>query len=1151
MRRRFIVLWVGSISLWLGSGMVRAISFPDESIRLRVGESQVISFSLESAAEAEVTYPIQIDPPSRVQVLQSPLALAGQKHGYFRVKALEPGSSTVQVKGARLRVVAEKGSGRLVPGEIPKLVSPVSGSAVWGRVAVGVEWVPPDQGSTPVRLQLKSSDGYMVEPDPKQRQVLGLGQRDVFLIDVDKWTRPVQTWRPIVVDRSGKVLMEGDAVTLRRATIDPEHFQSGECEDYLDGTGQERFGDRKLETGEDKNASGGKFVRQLSNNPPWALKTEIRKAGYYQMFVTARGEDGAGALPSLGIYVDEGDRTVTNSRIASREWQRTPVGVPFKLEEGERMITVQFRNDFYQRDGGDRNLYMDRYELAYVGDQWERRDDGVQVEWDERLAGQKILGPVRLRGSVRWPGFDRGQTPRVELWLNRKLVSSQRGAEPIFELPLESFRSGVNHVELRARSPNGEEVRSEMGTLTMPSGHGMAAGSAPRIIVYTVVDERWDQSMTQRWESRDNGPVLEAAFLSNGESMLRLPETLVGRFDVFLTGRGTDFEGPPQFEVSLRRGTGNETVGTVAMGGNRPNTRVGEIDLRGGAQELVVAFINDHYVEKKGDRNIWLRRVVLREVVEGREPLPPRLAITYPKPEQATSQQGLVLLDGFGIESGDQVDLLIGDRVVTTAAAPSQGWGPWYLPYGSRSLTEGEHVMQVVLRRRGSEVMRSEPVPFRVGGIAGLAPYDRAVHLLNRFGFGPEPEAVAEILVEGEIPWLTRKLLAAEEAGGRARGNPGDRALNWLQQTGNPVRARFVLWAQNHFSVWARKAGNLNKIREHENFVRLGVAPFKDLLHASATSPAMLVYLDQQRSFAKRLNENYARELLELHTLGVKGGYTQADVTAMAHLLTGWTLSEEADLRGTQHDLVSEFRFEPRLNATSAFEIFGYRFPEVEPDQRLDRVQSALEMLALHPQTAQFISRKIAEHYVGVPADEALVNDLAGVFWRNGGDMVEVLVALAAHPTFWASLEQPRMASPLDFGVRLSRMVSGGRARDLNGFLNRSGMGMFDRSTPDGYPNADASWADSNALLQRWRWAGDIQVRVVPSDLLQKPFAEWSREDRQRAIDATAMRVNGFLLRERSNDALLAWMDAQEGGQNEVASALGVMLMRLPETHMR
>src|ERR1051325_6323234 len=173
----------------------------------------------------------------------------------------------------------------------------------------------------------------------------------------------------------------------------------------------------------------------------------------------------------------------------------------------------------------------------------------------------------------------------------------------------------------------------------------------------------------------------------------------------------------------------------------------------------------------------------------------------------------------------------------------------------------------------------------------------------------------------------------------------------------------------------------------------------------------MLRYLDQENSYATRLNENYAREIMELHCLGVHGGYTQQDVTSLAHLLTGWTVSREGDSRSGGEMSLYNFRFDPALNDHAEIKVFGVNFTATEKDAAYDRIEHALEVLAAHPSTAKFIAKKLADHYLGCPAPDAVVTDLARVLEETNGDMREMLMALAKHPAFWAAEPGPPRGS--------------------------------------------------------------------------------------------------------------------------------------------
>jgi uncharacterized protein (DUF1800 family) len=446
--------------------------------------------------------------------------------------------------------------------------------------------------------------------------------------------------------------------------------------------------------------------------------------------------------------------------------------------------------------------------------------------------------------------------------------------------------------------------------------------------------------------------------------------------------------------------------------------------------------------------------------------------------------------------------------------------------------------------------------------------YARAVRLLDRFAYGPDPGELAAVLAMGESAWLADRL-------GRPFDDPGDlaalaahlphfagrsvyesprRAVGHLLLTPNPARARFVLWAQNHFSTWIRKTDGDRKWREHVAFSRLGPATFDRLLRASAESPAMTYYLDQESSFAGRINENYAREIMELHTVGVDGGYGQADVTALARLLTGWGASFEGDGRtGGAGAVRHTFRFDPRLTDTAALRVFGVDYPACDAGAAYERVGAALEMLASHPATARFVSRKLAAHYVASPPPETLVADLAARFLETNGDMRALLLAIAEHPAFWRTTGADRVADPVDFAVRLARVTGHDNPWQIADFLQRSNRGLFDRPSPDGYPEAPADFTDSNALTQRWRLAQDMQwplARLVPGAWNNERLvaeADWT----PAVVDLVAVRLTGRTLGPDSRRAAIELLGQATGPRHERARMVARFVAQLPEASMR
>jgi uncharacterized protein (DUF1800 family) len=306
----------------------------------------------------------------------------------------------------------------------------------------------------------------------------------------------------------------------------------------------------------------------------------------------------------------------------------------------------------------------------------------------------------------------------------------------------------------------------------------------------------------------------------------------------------------------------------------------------------------------------------------------------------------------------------------------------------------------------------------------------------------------------------------------------------------------------NHFNVFINKGADRYLITAYErDVIRPRVfGKFKDLLLATAESPAMLFYLDNwqsvgpdsdvargggrragNRRFARRknvsfgqdqqqqqqrqrrgLNENYAREIMELHTLGVDGGYTQKDVTELARVLTGWTI--EQPQRG------GDFTFNERMHEPGSKVVLGQTFKE---DGKREG-ERAIEMLASHPSTARFISRKLAMRFVSDNPPPALVDRMAETFLKSDGDIREVLRTLFKSPEFWAQDSyRAKVKTPLEFVISAVRATNAdvSNAQPLVQTLNRMGMPLYGQQPPTGYSMKREVWVNSAALLDRMNFA--------------------------------------------------------------------------------
>lgn len=281
----------------------------------------------------------------------------------------------------------------------------------------------------------------------------------------------------------------------------------------------------------------------------------------------------------------------------------------------------------------------------------------------------------------------------------------------------------------------------------------------------------------------------------------------------------------------------------------------------------------------------------------------------------------------------------------------------------------------------------------------------------------------------------------------------------------------------NHFNIHVAKGqGNIWTGAFEEQAIRPHVlGRFRDLLGATAKHPAMLYYLDNFKNItpsAKRskgpqgINENYARELMELHTLGVDGGYTQQDVTTLAEILTGWTFKRNA--RKPQD--YGTFHFDAPRHDSRDKTFLGHAIRGGGQEE----VEHVLDLLAAHPSTARFISYKLAQYFVADKPDPALVDNLAQVFLTSDGDIRSVLDALFRSPQFWDSANyNGKFKTPYQLVISSARAagLTIDNYRPLVQAVSQLGMPLYGCVTPDGYKNTQDAWLDSNSMLRRLTFA--------------------------------------------------------------------------------
>lgn len=1263
---------------WLRSDAGLAVSLPRVRVTCSMGLPAVVPFSIAHTAPFERDVAVRSTDEGTVRVIEGGQVAADANVGFAVVDGVSEGTATVTIAGAPVEVTVTREPSLPSVSDAPRIVTPVDGAAAWGTIGVCVSWWRPGThaGTAPA---LAVGD-RLLKPvwtsEPSDGPMALAGYELDTAAFAQHALKIAPAWPGEHPSAASTDPDRAESVSIRVTPPADGSLVSGECEaKYELPPLPEDKAERKPVIRSDRDASGGKFFDNASASPHFRFPIDVpdaapdgpsagRGAGWYQVVLTAGGDPACGALPAVGVAIDEAQYPVTQSSIAIPAFHRASVGVPFLLTPGRHVLRIDFLNDFYAGGGGDRNLRLDKIEVLRVADGTAGttvaggqadsmmamagatpagatgesmmsgdsaapaggadRTDGWPASAAARAAGGEapviafahpldgatIAGDLEVRSAAWWPGIgEKGAAPaRTSLLLNGREFAEQVSVSPRFIVPWSVFEPGENRLALVARCPAFDARSAEATVIVRKPAASLLTGSAIDHVPtsgyhrFTVHDPRWDAA-SRALVTQDQSPPerLCLGMWSNAGATLTLPNELTGDYEIDIEAKGQGFRGAPELAVTLEADgrPGPVPIGTLAVssswdpqtvpaadapakGSRRPPAVV---TLAPGPKRLKVAFINDLYEEGKGDRNVFVQAVSLRpHVTGGEDDGPLAVRAMYPARDQRVRAEAAdaVVFEVDGPAAARSAEVVIDGRPTGQVIDLRGRVGPFVAPVSLRGVSPGSHRVAIrVEDARSREATSPAADVTAIGASDAPTDYERAVVLLDRLGFGPDEEELAAALTLGIEGYLqsrlsdgpdaarvrpARDLAAAKYPNSSNTGDVQRRAVLEAITTGNPVRERFVLWTENHFSTWIRKAEARRKADEHDRFSRLGIAPFDRLLLASATSPAMLRYLDQERSYARRLNENYAREIMELHTLGVHGGYNQDDVISLARILTGWTTTREGFVAGDtpgedgvgpdQFGLRESFRFAPSLGDARPHTFLGLNFPAAAPDERFDRVMMALGVLANHPSTARFVSRKLVEHDLAFPAPDDVVERMASTFERTGGDMREMILELARDPAFWSMQAERRLCHPPDFAFRLARCAGSMDAQAVNDYLNLSGHGMFDRSTPDGYQEDDAESMDSNAMLQRWKFARRLEpalIDLVPGTLRSgnKPLSD---AEVQRGIDLVAIRLTGRLLGEKSNAAAMTLahsLESAAGRRDDRWRALAVFIASTPEVQLK
>jgi uncharacterized protein (DUF1800 family) len=328
---------------------------------------------------------------------------------------------------------------------------------------------------------------------------------------------------------------------------------------------------------------------------------------------------------------------------------------------------------------------------------------------------------------------------------------------------------------------------------------------------------------------------------------------------------------------------------------------------------------------------------------------------------------------------------------------------------------------------------------------------------------------------------------------------------------------RLVWFWSDHFCVSADKIRSMSGAYERETIRPHVLGRFSDLLLAAEGHPAMLFYLDQTISMGansiaginrtRGLNENLAREILELHTLGVRSGYSQDDVIAFANVLTGWTLVPPGD--NPEHG--GEFIFNPRLHEPGPQKVLGKTYGE----ETVEQGRAVLRDLAAEPATATHVATKLARHFVADTPPPALVEGMAKVFLDTGGDLKEVAKAMVSSPEAWTR-PVSKLKRPGEWVVGMVRAAgitkaNPGRFTDGQALL---GEPLWRPPSPKGFPDDEASWIDGmgRRLDIANNFAERVSDRLDPQDVIENVLGSQVMDEVKQAVSRAESRQQALVL---------------------------------------
>ncbi|PCJ60307.1 MAG: hypothetical protein COA79_09045 [Planctomycetota bacterium] len=1139
------------------------VFFYSQKVTIEYGETSVIPFYVKTKVKENKNFSVSIN-KDFLKVLYTPAILKSYQTGYIRVKALKIGKVNLKIGSSSIivNIAKSKNVFSFFDG-VPQIITPIQNAVVNGKIAIGVKVLNNklDFDKLSKLLSLTVNDKSI---KPEKISPLEEGPTRIVFYTFDMDTLPAGE-----VNISAKVNDDlSNTITIHRSTLKSKQNKSYECENQIALDQRlEKWGKLEPKLGSNPDASGGKFIVNYATDPVSVHGIDISENGFYQFIVRARGDRAGGAYPTVGIYIDGETEPSDMGRTIASSFHRVILGNPIYLKKGSHQIALRFMNDFWVKEGIDRNLYLDNFEIIKVNDKGMNKSLHLKIAFQNNFHNNVIRSDMRIPSRANWDKKHHKIPPIVSLEVNGVVVSAMQASESVFHLERDQLKMGKNSIKLYASFENANGIVSSTTQDVFCFDVEPKNKTEKLFYEFRVHDKGWKNTLLKHLINKDRYSE-EIKFTENAEFELELPEDIEGEFEVMINSRGGNHKEAFTGLLSVK---GNLTLKKPAaeklLTGWWRHLPLGKGDLKKGKKSVKIKLSNEK--NKASLKPLFIKGVILKRLRKSPDRSPPSVTIIYPPKGMILSGNNIVVVRVSEDRKFTEANLFINGKNYHQRKFQQNGFGLISFVLPQNALPKGKCDLMIRVNDSAGNIGESRRVVYENKDKSeAMNLYERAVHLSKRLGYGAGLQDVSDIIVKGEDAWLEEQLSLNENDEGvltslqlsdayynnRFDYNvPALKSIVHLTKTQGPLRARFVMWAENHFSTWINKVQPQIKIREHQAFLKQGIGSFKNLLLTSAFSPAMINYLDQQTSYAGRLNENYARELLELHTLSVNGGYLQEDVTKLAGLLNGWLSATEAGLSGGSIRNESFFYFVPSLNDGEERSILGLNFKVTSVDQKFDHILMMLEMLAAHPATAKFIVKKFVAHYTGESAakNNKLRSHLENSFLESGGDMKLLLREIIKSKSFWEKTE--KVYTPLDYSVALGRNREAPNFWAIHSCARKSGVGLYDRATPDGYPEGNKHYADSNSLLQRWRFCEQIKWNLnvhIPNSLHQKNELEesvWSN----RVVQTASMNMLGRSLKGPSLKASRNFLIKTNGQPWEKILKLVTFIGKLPEANLR